>query len=162
MLSIVNNRAFDIDAELVVQRALVKMWEKYDTFDGDSNFMVWGSAFLKHEISNAIRIAQRYRKRVPVSVEELEEGGSKLFFTVSEDNEHTTDDSKLGRLNKMMSIVNRLKPEERNLLISVLCDNEKIKDLAERDGVPLQTYYNKISLLKKKLKKTIENYGLPM
>lgn len=47
------------DAEDVLQRASVLMWQKFATFESGSDFMAWASTICFYEAKNFIRVAAR-------------------------------------------------------------------------------------------------------
>jgi RNA polymerase sigma factor (sigma-70 family) len=145
LVNIVLREAPAVDADIVVQRALEKMWLEYAKLENVEEFMPWAYIFVKNQMLNAIRSTGRRNRHIACSLDEM------LYEPRLPQPEYTDP-----RLLVLENLVNRLKHKDRELLHEVFYEGKKIKDLAERDGVPLQTLYNKINVLKKKIRKYYE------
>lgn len=129
------------DAFDIFQRASVTMWKKYDSFDGDTNFMAWASTIALYEVKNYVRSC--IRCPVTFNSEIFHDVSSSLKNPIKENNNEIYD-----KLNKALS---KLDSVSKRILTLVYVDNIEIKELAKKDGKSPQTYYNKLTIARKKL-----------
>jgi RNA polymerase sigma-70 factor (ECF subfamily) len=132
------------DAEDILQRAVLKMWEKYDSFSQGSSFIAWAWTIAKHTMLNFIRA----RKRSVVNYgEKLPEYFDELFAPEKQINDP--------RIVHMEDLLNKLSTRERKLLHAVYVEGKKIKDYAKENKLSSRTCFNTISLVRRKLKEQI-------
>jgi RNA polymerase sigma-70 factor (ECF subfamily) len=131
------------DAEDVVQRASVIMWNKYDLFDNSTNFVKWACNIVALEANNIYRSLVR---RPTIQDQELYE---RLAETCEDESEKTDQDS-------IAETLGMLDADERELLTLAYLDSARLDEYAEKKGKSKQTIYNKLCLLKKRVRKALE------
>jgi RNA polymerase sigma-70 factor (ECF subfamily) len=137
---ILNKVRRTMDAEDVLQRASVIMWNKYDTFDSTTNFMSWACTIASFEVKNYMRSFFR----CPVAFNSEVYDVISLLQIAEDKVENDIHD-------KLRLALTSLDEESKNLLIQVYVNGEEIKDLAKKAKKSPQTYYNKLTTLKKTL-----------
>ena len=65
------------------------------------------------------------------------------------------------RLDALDDCLKRLESAERELLDRAYRDESRIKDLAQRDGRAVQTLYNRLNQIRRKLMECVDSRGLP-
>jgi len=129
-----------MDAEDILQRASMTMWNKYDTFDSTTNFMSWACTIALYESRNCYRSFIR----CPISFNSEVYDDISLKQIVEDRQDNQIHD-------KLYDALSELDEESRNLLIGVYVNGEEAKDLAKKAGKSPQTYYNKLNIAKKKI-----------
>lgn len=137
---IYNITPYKSSAEDILQRAVIIMWRKFDSFNEGTDFMKWASTIAYNENRNYSKITQRCP--IVFNTVYYEDSVQSLF------SEENVSDEKMEKLKKIITLLNK---EEKYLVECIYIQGMSIKDLANRDKKPVQTYYNKINLLKKKL-----------
>lgn len=120
----------------VFQRSCIIMWNKFDSFDINTNFCAWGLKIIKYESSNYFRVMSRN----PVKFDQLEfdNNAEKLIFESNYKNE---------ALEKLQFIVSKLDIKWQNLI--EIYTQDCVKDEAIKNKKSKQTYYNNFNKLKK-------------
>lgn len=128
------------DAEDVLQRASVLMWQKFDTFEPDTDFVAWASTIAFYEAKNF----QRLTARSPLQFDE------DLLATLSaerlEDLSHQQS-----RLAALRLCVEQLGTTERDLLQAAYEKHGGVALLAARLNRAPQTLYNKLNHIRRLL-----------
>lgn len=128
------------DAEDVLQRASVIMWQKFDQFEPGSDFVAWASTICYYEAKNFLRLAARS----PLQFDD------ELLEKLA--NERVGDlRNQEDRFHALETCLSKLRESEQELIRSAYLDSGRISELAESLGRPVQTIYNKLNLLRKSL-----------
>ena len=128
------------DAEDVLQRASVLMWQKFDTFEPGTDFVAWASTIAFYEAKNF----QRLTARSPLQFDD------DLLATLSaerlEDLSHQQR-----RLAALQLCVDQLGTTERDLVRGAYEKHGGVAALATRLNRAPQTLYNRLNLLRRSL-----------
>ena len=127
------------DVDDILQRAAIIMWRKYSSFQPGTSFMAWAIKIAKYESFNFTRKI----RRCPIMY-----GADNEVYI--EKAMHPDDPYSHGLVD-LETILHSLPKDMVELLKAVHVDNIDIRVLAARDGKSPRTYYNKLSLLRKKL-----------
>ncbi len=128
------------DAEDVLQKTNLVIWQKFDQFDPESDFFSWASTIAFYEARNFIRIRSRDRHYF----------NEELLGTLSKERSQDlkASQTKQAALELCLKKLNR----ENESLIRTLYQNSKtIKELATELGKAPQSLYNRIVTIKQKL-----------
>ena len=133
------------DAEDVLQRTSVLMWQKFGTFEAGSDFVAWASTIAFYEARNF----QRLVARSPFQFDE------RLLATLSDERlrDLAEQDSRQAALE---SCLEKLGPSDRHLLCSVYQEGMTVKAMASRIGRAPQTLYNTLSQIRLALAGCVE------
>jgi RNA polymerase sigma-70 factor (ECF subfamily) len=127
------------DAEDVVQKASIILWNKYDTFDKTTDFVKWAYTVV-------ILVARNTQKSTRVDPvlqnQELYDELSAQWKVEENSNTHRRLDAVLEKLNAA----------EKALLEAVYIDGISIEDYASMQGKPRQTLYNQLCEIKKRIR----------
>jgi RNA polymerase sigma factor (sigma-70 family) len=140
-----------IDTEEVIQKSLLILWNKWEREPDEAmdaaHFAGWWWSCIANEATNAVRA---HRRRVSTIGEFTvhEEILARKFATPG----HS---SRNPMLDKLELALEGISEADRNLLSSVYVDGHNIDELARKAGKAPRTYYNKLDLLRKKLKEDI-------
>lgn len=128
------------DAEDVLQRASVLMWQKFDTFEPDTDFVAWAGTIAFYEAKNF----QRLTARSPLQFDD------DLLATLSaerlEDLSHQQS-----RLAALQLCVDQLGTTERDLVRAAYEKHGGVAALATRLNRAPQTLYNKLNHIRRLL-----------
>jgi len=142
LVSILGNVA---DAEDVLQRASVTMWQKFEFFESGTDFPAWASTIAFYEARNFQRLNARSRLVFSDDlIQTLAE--ERLQDVVNVDARHEA----LGKC------LRALDEPARRLLEAAYLEDGSVITLAEKLGRAPQTLYNKLNLLRKKLFRCVE------
>ena len=132
--------AYKGDVEDIIQRATLTMWNKYDTFKQGTSFYNWACQIVKFELYN---FARKHRRGLVTFDEQV--------YETAVENLTNPEVSNHEALLALEKVVLELPKDLAKLLQAVYSEGHSIKTVAERDGKCPTTYYNKLSLLRKKL-----------
>jgi RNA polymerase sigma-70 factor, ECF subfamily len=142
LVSLLGNRH---DAEDVLQRASVTMWQRFDTFEPGTDFLAWASTVAFYESRNFQRVANR----------------SRLYFSDSLLN--TLADERLAdlsqherRLDALDQCLKLLDEPRQQLVQAAYFGEGSMAVLAERLGRAPQTLYNKLTLIRRMLAECVQ------
>jgi RNA polymerase sigma-70 factor, ECF subfamily len=128
------------DAEDVLQKASVTMWQKFDTFTLGTDFLAWASTVCFYEAKNF----QRLSARAPLCFDD------RLLAVLA--TERLAD---LGHREERLAALDRclekLPEKDRRLLQAAYIDQQGIARLAEQLGRAPQTLYNRLNILRRSL-----------
>ena len=127
------------DAEDVFQRTSLVLWEKFDEFDAQRDFLKWACGIAFYEVRNYIRT--KGRDRLCFS-DELIRSLADQRFAQPKQNERTI---------ALKHCLGKLGDDERQLVMQAYAGQGNIRDLAKRLGRPTQTIYNRLCLLRRRL-----------
>jgi RNA polymerase sigma-70 factor (ECF subfamily) len=137
LTSLLGNRH---DAEDVLQRASLTMWQKFDTFEPGTDFRAWASTIAFFEAKNFLRVAAR----------------SRLYF--SESLLQTLADERLidlshseRRLDALDDCLKKLDDSARQLVQAAYFNDGSLAALATTVQRAPQTLYNKLNHIRRRL-----------
>ncbi len=133
------------DAEDVFQRTSLVLWEKFDDFDPQRDFLKWACGIAFYEVRNHIRT--RGRDRLCFS-DELMRTLADQRLVHPRQNERTV---------ALKLCLDKLDDGERQLVMKAYAGQDNIRELAKREGRPTQTIYNRLSQLRRRLLKCIDS-----
>ena len=145
--SLLPNRS---DAEDVFQRASVTLWQKFDQYEPNTNFLSWACTVAFYETRNFLRVSGRDRLRF----------SDDLLALMAEERARSLE-HRDPRLDALTECMKRLEGTERELLGQAYRDEESIQDLARRDGRAAQTLYNRLNQIRRKLMECVDPRVLP-
>lgn len=130
------------DAEDILQKSLMTMWRRYDTFSNETNFMTWACTVASFESKNTYRKHQR----CPVLFDDV------VFTDVSR---YMSVYQSSNQYEAVQLALNQLEDKERQLIVAVHINGEDVKDIARSARKAPRTIYNNLYLARKKLAKYI-------
>ncbi|TDU81898.1 RNA polymerase sigma-70 factor (ECF subfamily) [Prosthecobacter fusiformis] len=135
------------DAEDVLQRASVLMWQKFATFEPGTDFMAWASTICFYEAKNFIRLAARS----PVYFDD------DLLATLG--SERLEDlPARESRIQALETCLGKLGREDQQLIRAAYLDSSArgITELAVKMNRAPQTLYNKLNHLRRMLAECVQ------
>lgn len=133
------------DAEDVFQRASVTLWQKFDQYEPNTNFLSWACTVAFYEVRNFLRVAGRDRLRF----------SDDLLTSMSEERTRSLE-RRDTRIDALTDCLKRLEEVERELLNRAYCDEQSIRDLARQDGRAAQTLYNRLNQIRRRLMECVD------
>ncbi|MEZ6047505.1 MAG: sigma-70 family RNA polymerase sigma factor [Planctomycetaceae bacterium] len=134
------------DAEDVFQRCSIILWRKFSTYEPEQGtFLNWACGIAHYEVRNFLRTSQRDRHYFsPDLIEQL---------AVSQ---RPQPGLQITRLEALQECVQQLKESERFLLEQAHYHQQSAKALAENAGKEIQTIYNQLTLIRRKLFRCVQ------
>jgi RNA polymerase sigma-70 factor (ECF subfamily) len=133
------------DAEDVLQKASLAMWQKFDSFTTGTDFLAWGATICFYEAKNFQRLAARS----PLSFDDR----LLAVLAVERLDDLRYHDERVAALDDCLAEV----PEkDRALLEAAYIAHAGIARLAEQLGRAPQTLYNRLNTLRRKLAACVE------
>ncbi len=133
------------DADDVFQRCSLILWKKFDTFKPDEEFGAWACGVAFYEVKNFKRSTARDRH----------------FF--SDDLIEQLSDQSLAKseflidnLDALKHCVEELGPGDQRLIKSIYWENTPMSTIAESMGIIIQSLYNRISRVRTRLTRCVE------
>lgn len=142
------------DAEEVLQETSVVAWRKFNDFEPGTNFSAWMCGIARLE---ALKFRRRHSSRRLLFDEDLMTGiaGDRL------ERPSLWDD----RRDALSSCLAKLRPDDRDLLLTCYLNQSTIKAAAERLGRPLNTVYKALNRVRESLllciQRAIAREGMP-
>jgi RNA polymerase sigma-70 factor, ECF subfamily len=130
------------DAEDVFQKTSVVLWQKFDEFESGTSFRAWAWAcrVAFYQAKNFMRTAARDRHVFNDQLMEL------LL------DERLEADAEIAqRRDALAACVEGLKPADRDLLRAIYESGDPVRDVAEGLGKAVQTVYNRLSTIRRRL-----------
>ena len=143
IFSLIPNHA---DAEDVLQASASYMWENFDDFDINSNFLAWAITMAKFQVL-AFRKKQA-RSRVIFYDQALE--------LIAEENQKQSDSIEL-KNDALRVCLSKLPSKERYLLNMRFRQGQKLGDIAETLNLSLTATYKRFSRIKGMLLKCVQS-----
>ena len=137
VMSLVGNRH---DAEDVLQRAGLVMWRRFETYDSGTDFVAWATTVAFYEARNFLRSAGR--SRVKFDDQLLEVLAAQRAIDVRRWD---------ARLEALDECVEKLNPAGREIVAAVYGEGVEVAELARRQGLAVQTLYNKLNQIRRAL-----------
>lgn len=134
------------DAQDVLQRASVLMWQKYGSFESGTDFMAWASTICFYEAKVFQRTASRSASHFDDDLLAL------LAEERAEDLKHQEQ-----RMEALDSCFESLREDDRRLLRASCAGHGDITALAARMGRAPRTLYNKLAILRRLMADCVVN-----
>lgn len=128
------------DAEDVFQKCSVVLWRKFGEFDRRRSFLAWACGVASYEVRNFLRVAGRDRLRFD------DELVRKLAAERLESLERHE-----ARLAALRTCLRQLTTDQRELLEAAYGGDGTVVQFAESTGRALQTLYNRLGGLRRRL-----------
>lgn len=134
------------DAQDVLQRASVLMWQKYGSFESGTDFMAWASTICFYEA----KVFQRTASRSPLHFDD------DLLALLAEER---LDDLKHQerRMEALETCFDTLRDDDRRLLRASCAGHGDITAMAARMGRAPRTLWNKLAILRRLLADCVMN-----
>ena len=142
IFSLLSNRQ---DAEDVFQRTSLILWRKFDEFDTEGSFSAWACGVAFFEVRNFLRVAGRDRLRF----------SEEILQTLADKRLNTEQRSQHRRL-ALVECLKRLGEHDRELITQVYEEDQSIKDLAAQRGRAVQTVYNRLHRIRRRLLECVD------
>ena len=126
------------DAQDIFQRAALNMYKKLRDYHG-GNFFHWLAAFVDREAMNYVKCSCR-RKNIDNN-----------YYVEYGETKPQEDKWSLMLQDKLKDVLASLSSEEKELIHAVYYEEISVTELARTHKKPRQTYFNKLSMLRKKL-----------
>jgi len=133
VLCMVSNKS---DADDVMQETTLQMWEKFDDFEPGTDFYAWAKAVARYKILELRKTRARLHCQLDNSVLEL--------LHIEQD---ARDDNMDRKLETLKHCIRKLPRDQRAILQFRYSEKIPAKLIAQRIGVPLHTFYRKLSAL---------------
>jgi RNA polymerase sigma-70 factor (ECF subfamily) len=134
------------DAQDVLQRASLLMWQKYGSFESGTDFMAWASTICFYEA----KTFQRTASRSPVHFDD------DLLALLSEERVEDLMYQER-RMEALENCFDKLREDDRRLLRASCAGHGDITALAGRMGRAPRTLYNKLAILRRLLADCVVN-----
>jgi RNA polymerase sigma-70 factor (ECF subfamily) len=134
------------DAQDVLQRASLLMWQKFASFESGTDFTAWASTICFYEAKTFLRMASR-------SAAHFDED---LLALLSEERAGDLKQNER-RLEELETCLKSLREDDRRLLSTSCAGHGEITALALRMGRAPRTLYNKLALLRRLLADCVMN-----
>ena len=128
------------DAQDVFQRTSLVLWEKFDDFEMGTNFLAWASQVAFYQSRNFLRTAARDRHYF----------NDKILDLLQEEHEAAEEGLECRR-EALSDCLEKLRPNDRELVRQVYQEDESIRELAEQMGKAAQTLYNRLNGIRRRL-----------
>jgi len=131
------------DAEEILQRTSLVMWQKWDQFDPKYGFVPWARGIALNEIRNFLRRSER--KNVHLS-------DSLVSVLASDVEKEPADD----RLTALQGCLGKLEDQQKVLLEQCYLESLGAKEIAGTLGVSVDAIYMRIHRIRRVLEQCIE------
>lgn len=133
------------DAEDVFQRCSILLWRKFDDYDAQRPFFPWACGVAFYEVRNFLRVAARDRLQFD----------DELLGQLAEQRLASLQHADR-RLEALRDCLAGLESADRELIRAAYDDSQPLSALAEASGRALQTLYNRLSTLRRRLLECVE------
>ena len=123
------------DAEDILQESVSIMWDKFDDFEPNSNFMAWASQIARYKISNYYR-SKKEQFRLDDS----------LLDNLAKESDKSIEDMKEKQA-ALTGCLKKLQLSDRKLLQMRYYQKISIPKIAEQTGRSPHTLYKRISMI---------------
>ncbi|QDU57034.1 sigma-70 family RNA polymerase sigma factor [Aeoliella mucimassa] len=138
------------DAEDVVQRTRVVLWQKFDSFEPGSNFRSWAMQVARFEVKNFRRRQQSDRLMF----------SDDLVDTLAEVNSTLTEDLEWRR-ERLQECIKQLRESDRRILQHCYGPTATtIRNAAELLSRPVNTLYKALNRIRRTLQECVSSNGL--
>ncbi len=142
VMSLVANRH---DAEDVMQRASVVMWQWFGTFESGTDFIAWATTVAFYEVRNFQRVTGRSR---------LEFDDDLMQTLAAERAQHVRQWSP--RMEALEGCVEKFDTANRELVDAIYTHGIEVAALALQQGRAPQTIYNKLNFIRRALAECVQ------
>lgn len=133
------------DAEDVFQRCSILLWRKFSDYEPDRDFLAWACGVAFYEVRNFLRTSSRDRLQFDDQlVDDLAERRMESLEQVDD------------RLEALRACLSTLQRADRELMQRVYEEGQSVRLFAESTGQALQTLYNRISQVRRRLFECVE------
>ncbi len=139
----------DSSAKDVAQQTNAKLWEKRADFTPGTNFKAWAFSIARYEVLNYRKSQARDARLGLVFSDELEE-------VMTEELTNEPDDLDL-RQDALRECLNKLRPADKDLILSRYFKNETLQDFANQAGRSVGGLKVTLHRLRNKLQSCIEH-----
>lgn len=129
------------DAEELFQETTLILWEKFDSFEPETNFMAWACRTSHHVFSNYLR--RKSRSRLMFSEE--------IVAQLAETQERLAAEETDERQTALARCLEMLRERDRRLVRSVYEGKQSMKQLAEREGKAASALHMAMSRIRRTL-----------
>lgn len=129
------------DADDIFQQTSMVLWRQFDQFDRTRSFLPWACGVARLEVSNYLRTRSR----------------RKLYFTddfnlmLIEAQTELHSDEADARKNALAQCVQKLRPNDREMLDECYGQNDSIESIAARRGRVPQSIHNTLRRIRRSL-----------
>jgi RNA polymerase sigma-70 factor, ECF subfamily len=134
ILAMVPNKA---DADDVLQNTITYMWEHFDDYEENTNFVAWAVTIAKYQVFT-------YRKHQKRSKIVFSDG---VIDGIAEENEKLQGLSD-ERYEALQKCLQKVPKEEKSLLKDQYVDGKKIAQIAQEQGIAPTVMYRRYARLK--------------
>ena len=132
------------DAEDILQRTSLVMWQKWDQFDAQYGFLPWARGIALNEVRNFLRRSER--KNVHLS--------DAVISMLADQVEHEPDSDRVAALEHCLGSLNG---RQRELLEKCYLESAGAKVVAETMGISADAIYMRLHRIRRSLVQCIEN-----
>lgn len=129
------------DAEDLFQRTSVVLWKKFADYDPTRSFAAWACGVAYYEVQNFRRGSGA--KHLVFSSEVLQSLAARLS-----DAEHVLAGE---RVTTLRGCLEKLPVRDRTLVRKIFWDGQNYDDVSRENGLALQTTYNRMHLIRRRL-----------
>lgn len=141
------------DALDLSQEAFYRAFRAIKSFKVGKNFYTWFYQILKNLCINHFN---RIKKRNIIYSDNPDKGGSKTYFVSSSNPDEIFEDHEMRTL--LWEALNRLKPEDREIIILKEFNDFSYKEIAEVLKIPIGSVMSRLYYARKKLAKQLEDF----
>lgn len=135
------------DADDIFQEFFIKLWEKHEKLNIETNVRAYLLVTLKHHILNTIKEQQIRQKYHDASYANTDEADDYTWVKI------TSEDLK----EQLREVVDKFPPRLKTIYILSREENLMVKEIAERLSVSEQTVKNQLTDILKRLKNEMKN-----
>ena len=128
------------DAEDVFQRCSIVLWRKFAEYESSRSFLAWACGVAFYEVRNFQRVAARDR---------LQFDGELMNQLMERRLDSAGDVDE--RFEALQVCIQSLRQADRELMRQAYEEGESLRAFAETTGQALQTLYNRLSQLRRRL-----------
>ncbi len=129
----------------VSQEAFIRAYRNYKTYNREKNFFTWYYSILKNLCINVIRDRKRKEEIEFIEYRNIEQQG-KLIDEI--------ENKELLQL--LQDVINKLKFEEREIIVLKEFENYSYKEISELLGIPIGSVMSRLFYARKKLAENLK------
>lgn len=126
----------EVDSEDIMQETTALMWEKFDQYKPETNYVAWALTIAKFKILSYHRDKERNRIRFDDQVISMIETASKTRFA---------EDNTVEKVAVLKKCIQKLPSRDRHIIQSKYSNGLSNQTLADREGVSVPTLYRYLS-----------------
>ncbi|WDI41064.1 sigma-70 family RNA polymerase sigma factor [Bremerella sp. P1] len=134
------------DAEDVFQKTSLILWQKFDEFEQDRDFCAWACGIAQFTVRNYLRVSGRHRLCF----------SNDLISSIADERvkRQRRSDERTEALERCMG---KLNLEDQDLVRMAYSEDHSIKDIAEQMERAVQTLYNRLNKIRRRLVECIDS-----